>query len=100
MEYKWNTSRQRLGPGATDKPALANETKKAYPFVRKSLTKGFCVCRQGQKPATVLSSPIEGTQSSLSDLILFENDEVPGVPLNDDHRFLGPRVFRGRRLPG
>jgi Fic family protein len=31
----------------------------------------------------VLSSQIEGTQSSLSDLLLFENDEVPGVPLKD-----------------
>jgi Fic family protein len=31
----------------------------------------------------LLSSQIEGTQSSLSDLLLFENDEVPGVPLND-----------------
>ena len=31
----------------------------------------------------VLSSQIEGTQSSLSDLLLFESDEVPGVPLDD-----------------
>lgn len=31
----------------------------------------------------VLSSQIEGTQSSLSDLLLFEIDEVPGVPLDD-----------------
>ncbi|MBP1749522.1 MAG: filamentation induced by cAMP protein Fic [Deltaproteobacteria bacterium] len=31
----------------------------------------------------VLSSQIEGTQSSLSDLLLFEIEEVPGVPLND-----------------
>ena len=31
----------------------------------------------------VLSSQIEGTQSSLSDLLLFESDESPGVPLND-----------------
>src|SRR5258708_632385 len=31
----------------------------------------------------VLSSQIEGAQSSLSDLLLFENDEVPGVPLDD-----------------
>lgn len=31
----------------------------------------------------VLSSQIEGTQSSLSDLILYENDEVPGVPDED-----------------
>ena len=28
----------------------------------------------------VLSSQIEGTQSSLSDLLLFENHEVPGRP--------------------
>jgi Fic family protein len=31
----------------------------------------------------VLSSQIEGTQSSLSDLLLYETDEVPGVPLDD-----------------
>lgn len=31
----------------------------------------------------VLSSQIEGTQSSLSDLLLFENKEAPGVPVDD-----------------
>lgn len=31
----------------------------------------------------LLSSQIEGTQSSLSDLLLFESDEAPGVPIND-----------------
>jgi Fic family protein len=31
----------------------------------------------------VLSSQIEGTQSSLSDLLLFEIDEAPGVPFDD-----------------
>jgi Fic family protein len=31
----------------------------------------------------VLSSQIEGTQSSLSDLLLFENDEIPGVGIDD-----------------
>jgi Fic family protein len=31
----------------------------------------------------VLSSQIEGTQSSLSDLLLFENEAVPGVPIAD-----------------
>ena len=31
----------------------------------------------------VLSSRIEGTQSSISDLMLFELDEAPGVPLDD-----------------
>lgn len=31
----------------------------------------------------VLSSQIEGTKSSLSDLLLFEMDEMPGVPFDD-----------------
>jgi Fic family protein len=31
----------------------------------------------------VLSSQIEGTQSSIADLLLFELDEAPGVPLDD-----------------
>ena len=31
----------------------------------------------------LLSSQIEGTQSSLSDLLLFENEQAPGVPLDD-----------------
>lgn len=31
----------------------------------------------------VLSSQIEGTQSSLSDLLMFENVEAPGIPLDD-----------------
>ena len=36
----------------------------------------------------VLSSQIEGTQSSLSDLLLFENDASPGVPEADAHETL------------
>jgi Fic family protein len=39
----------------------------------------------------VLSSMIEGTQSSLSDLLLFELEEQPGVPL-DDVRFVSNYV--------
>jgi Fic family protein len=31
----------------------------------------------------VLSSQIEGTKSSLSDLLLFEMQEAPGVPIDD-----------------
>ena len=31
----------------------------------------------------VLSSQIEGTQSSLSDLLLFENEAMPGLPIDD-----------------
>ena len=55
----------------------------------------------------VLSSQIEGTQSSLSDLLLFENEAAPGVPVGDvaetanyitamDH---GIASVRGGRLP-
>ncbi len=31
----------------------------------------------------VLSSQIEGTQSSFSDLVMFESDETPGIPIDD-----------------
>ncbi|MDE0853161.1 MAG: Fic family protein [Nevskia sp.] len=47
---------------------LPNAALLLYSFVRKE---------------AVLSSQIEGTQSSLSDLLLFEIDEQPGVPLED-----------------
>lgn len=40
------------------------------------------LCMYVRKEA-VLSSMIEGTQSSLSDLLLFEMEEEPGVPLDD-----------------
>lgn len=48
--------------------ALTNLDLFIYAYVRKE---------------AVLSSQIEGTQSSLSDLLFFENDEIPGVPLHD-----------------
>ena len=47
---------------------LPDETLFLYAYVRKE---------------AVLSSQIEGTQSSLSDLLLFEQEEAPGVPLDD-----------------
>ena len=47
---------------------LPDEALVIYPYVRKE---------------AVLSSRIEGTQSSLSDLLLFELEEAPGVPLDD-----------------
>ena len=48
--------------------ALPNLSLFIYAYVRKE---------------AVLSSQIEGTQSSLSDLLLFESGEAPGVPIND-----------------
>ncbi len=47
---------------------LPNASLLLYSFVRKE---------------AVLSSQIEGTQSSLSDLLLYEIDEQPGVPVED-----------------
>lgn len=47
---------------------LPNASLLLYSFVRKE---------------AVLSSQIEGTQSSLSDLLLYEIDEQPGVPVDD-----------------
>lgn len=47
---------------------LPDKTLFLYSYVRKE---------------AVLSSQIEGTQSSLSDLLLFELEEAPGAPLDD-----------------
>jgi len=47
---------------------LSDRTLFMYVYVRKE---------------AVLSSQIEGTQSSLSDLLLYEVDAVPGVPVDD-----------------
>jgi len=47
---------------------LPDKTLFLYAYVRKE---------------AVLSSQIEGTQSSLSDLLLFELNEAPGVPIED-----------------
>jgi Fic family protein len=47
---------------------LPNVSLLLYSFVRKE---------------AVLSSQIEGTQSSLADLLLYEADEEPGVPIDD-----------------
>ena len=55
----------RLDGAAT---LLPDEALFLYAYVRKE---------------AVLSSQIEGTQSSLSDLLLFELEEAPGVPLDD-----------------
>lgn len=49
---------------------LPNAALVLYSFVRKE---------------AVLSSQIEGTQSSLSDLLLYEINEQPGVPVEDAH---------------
>ncbi|HNX75125.1 MAG TPA: Fic family protein [Candidatus Rifleibacterium sp.] len=62
--------RAMLALGRLDSVAtmLPNTSLFIYMYIRKE---------------AVLSSMIEGTQSSLSDLLMFELDQEPGVPLND-----------------
>ncbi len=67
---------------------LPNADRLLYGFVRKE---------------AVLSSMIEGTQSSLADLMLYELDEQPGVPLEDARevsRYVGALEHGLERLRG
>src|SRR5439155_15768829 len=60
-----DTANQGLGRLDGVTLLLPNPDQFLYSYIRKE---------------AVLSSQIEGTQSSLSDLLLFEHDEAPGVP--------------------
>lgn len=64
---------------------LPNADLLLYSFVRKE---------------AVLSSQIEGTQSSLADLLLYEIDEQPGVPVEDAREVSRcvAALHRGRKL--
>jgi Fic family protein len=67
---------------------LPNASLLLYSFVRKE---------------AVLSSQIEGTQSSLSDLLLYEIDAVPGVPVEDARevsRYVAAQTVGLTRLRG
>jgi Fic family protein len=67
---------------------LPNAALLRYSFVRKE---------------AVLSSQIEGTQSSLADLLLYEVDAQPGVPVNDARevsRYVAALEFGLKRFRG
>jgi Fic family protein len=68
LQHRLEQANQSLGRLDGLASVLPNLSLFIYAYVRKE---------------AVLSSQIEGTQSSLSDLLLFENDEAPGVPLAD-----------------
>lgn len=68
LQHLLEQANQSLGRLDGLASVLPNLSLFIYPYIRKE---------------AVLSSQIEGTQSSLSDLLLFENDEAPGVPLDD-----------------
>ncbi|MFH0920264.1 MAG: Fic family protein [Fibrobacterota bacterium] len=69
-ELQWKLDKANLALGRLDSIStlLPDISLFLYMYVRKE---------------AVLSSRIEGTQSSLSDLLLFELDETPGVPVDD-----------------
>jgi Fic family protein len=68
MQTLLDASNQALGRLDGVTLLLPNPDQFLYSYVRKE---------------AVLSSQIEGTQSSLSDLLLFEHDVAPGVPIED-----------------
>ncbi len=68
LRGRFDTALLALGRLDAVTDLLPNAALLLYSFVRKE---------------AVLSSMIEGTQSSLADLMLFELDEQPGVPVED-----------------
>jgi Fic family protein len=68
LRKKFDQAHVALGRLDSVSKLLPDTTLFLYMYVRKE---------------AVLSSMIEGTQSSLSDLLLFEMDEEPGVPIDD-----------------
>jgi Fic family protein len=68
LRKKFDQAHVALGRLDSVSKLLPDTTLFLYMYVRKE---------------AVLSSMIEGTQSSLSDLLLFEMDEAPGVPIDD-----------------
>ena len=68
LRTKFDQAHLALGQLDSATTLLPETSTLLYAYVRKE---------------AVLSSMIEGTQSSLSDLLLFEMDAVPGVPIDD-----------------
>jgi len=68
LETLYERASQALGRLDTLLGSLPDTSLFLYMYVRKE---------------AVLSSQIEGTQSSLSDLLLYESKEAPGVPVDD-----------------
>lgn len=68
LRWRFDAALVALGRLDAVTSLLPNAALLLYSFVRKE---------------AVLSSQIEGTQSSLADLLLYEIDEQPGVPVDD-----------------
>jgi Fic family protein len=84
----WEEANQALGRLDALSALLPNVSLILYTYVRKE---------------AVLSSQIEGTQSSISDLLLYETSEAPGVPTDDVEEvsnYVKAMNFGLRRLRG
>lgn len=87
LHAKFDAAMLALGRLDAVTDQLPNASLVLYSFVRKE---------------AVLSSMIEGTKSSLSDLMLYELDEQPGVPVADAQevsRYVAALEHGLRRLP-
>lgn len=87
LHTKFDAAMLALGRLDAVTDQIPNTTLLLYSFVRKE---------------AVLSSMIEGTQSSLSDLLLYELDEQPGVPVKDAEevsRYVSALEHGLKRLP-
>lgn len=87
LHAKYDSAMLALGRLDAVTDQLPNASLVLYSFVRKE---------------AVLSSMIEGTQSSLSDLMLYELDEQPGVPVKDAQevsRYVSALEHGLKRLP-
>jgi len=72
-----------LGPELQDLLERANRGLGRLDGVARIFSNPSLFLYQYVRKEALLSSQIEGTQSSLSDLLLFENEEAPGVPMDD-----------------
>ena len=87
LHAKFDAAMLALGRLDAVTDQLPNASLLLYSFARKE---------------AVLSSMIEGTQSSLSDLMLYELDEQPGVPIKDAQevsRYVSALEHGLKRLP-
>lgn len=69
--------------GLAERRDQANQSLGRLDGIARILPEKQLFLYQYVRKEAVLSSQIEGTQSSLRDLLLFELDEVPGVPMDD-----------------
>lgn len=72
-----------LGPADLDLMERANRALGRLDGIARLLPDHDLFLYLYVRKEALLSSQIEGTQSSLSDLLLFEDDRAPGVPLDD-----------------